>query len=87
MRDSYIPSYVYYGVDNNPSLAMRMLGIPRSLSLSLSQIITQPISQYSFSKLRKKINSLSLENWDALKPKHSKLTGDEWKHIVRILMR
>lgn len=87
MRDSYIPSYVYYGVDNNPSLAMRMLGIPRSLSLSLSQIITQPISQYSFSKLRKMINSLSLENWDALKPKHSKLTGDEWKHIVRILMR
>lgn len=87
MRDSYIPSYVYYGVDNNPSLAMRMLGIPRSLSLSLSQIITQPISQYSFSKLRKMINSLSLENWDDLKPKHSKLTGDEWKHIVRILMR
>lgn len=87
MRDSYIPSYVYYGVDNNPSLAMRMLGIPRSLSLSLSQIITQPISQYSFSKLRKMINSLSLENWNELKPKHSKLTGDEWKHIVSILMK
>lgn len=87
MRDSYIPSYVYYGVDNNPSLAMRMLGIPRSLSLSLSQIITQPISQYSFSKLRKMINSLSFENWNELKPKHSKLTGDEWKHIVSILMK
>lgn len=87
MRDSYIPSYVYYGVDNNPSLAMRMLGIPRSLSLSLSQIITQPISQYSFSKLRKMINSLSLENWNELKPKHSKLTGDEWKYIVNILMK
>ena len=87
MRDSYIPSYVYYGVDNNPSLAMRMLGIPRSLSLSLSKIITQPISQYSFSKLRKMINSLSFENWNELKPKHSKLTGDEWKHIVSILMK
>lgn len=87
MKDSYIPSYVYYGVDNNPSLAMRMLGIPRSLSLSLSQIITQPISQYSFSRLRKMINSLTFENWDSLKPKNSKLTGDEWKHIVSILMK
>ncbi len=87
MKDSYIPSFVYYGVDNNPSLAMRMLGIPRSLSLSLSQIITQPISQYSFSKLRKMINSLSLKNWDDLKPKHSKLSGNEWKHIVSILMK
>lgn len=87
MKDSYIPSYVYYGVDNNPSLAMRMLGIPRSLSLSLSQIITQPISNYSFSKLRKMINSLSLENWDNLRPRNSKLSGEEWKHIVEILMK
>lgn len=87
IKDSYIPSYVYYGVDNNPSLAMRMLGIPRSLSLSLSQIITQPISQYSFSKLRNMINSLSIENWENLKPKHSRLTGEEWKHIVEILMK
>ena len=35
MKDSYIPSYVYYGVDNNPALAMRMLGIPRSFVIIL----------------------------------------------------
>lgn len=87
MKDSYIPSYVYYGVDNNPALAMRMLGIPRSLSLSLSQIITGSISDYSFTKLRNIINSLSLNDWDSLKPTRSKLSGEEWKHIVSILMK
>ena len=87
IKDSYIPSYVYYGVDNNPALAMRMLGIPRSLSFSLSKIITQPISEYSFSKLRKLINSLTLNNWDELKPNRSKLSGEEWKYIVSILMK
>ena len=66
---------------------MRMLGIPRSLSLSLSQIITGSISDYSFTKLRNIINSLSLNDWDSLKPTRSKLSGEEWKHIVSILMK
>ena len=87
MKDSYIPSYVYYGVDNNNALAMRMLGIPRSLSSSLSNIITGTISEYSFSKLRNIINSLSLNDWDSLKPKQSKLSGEEWKYIVNLLMK
>ena len=87
MKDSYIPSYVYYGVDNSNALAMRMLGIPRSLSSSLSNIISGNISEYSFSKLRNIIRTLSLKDWDNFKPKNSNLTGDEWKHIVSILMR
>lgn len=87
MKDSYIPSYVYYGVDNNHALAMRMLGIPRSLSSSLCRIIDRPISEYSFSKLRAKINSLTLANWDELKPAHSSLSGEEWKRIVDLLMK
>lgn len=33
IQDSYIPSLVYYGVDSEKPLALRMLGIPRSLSL------------------------------------------------------
>ena len=87
MRDSYIPSYVYYGVDNSNALAMRMLGIPRSLSSSLSRIISGPMSEYSFSKLRRLINSLTVDNWDEFKPLNSKLSGEEWKYIVNILMK
>lgn len=87
MRDSYIPSYVYYGVDNSNALAMRMLGIPRSLSSSLSGIISGSMSEYSFSKLRRLINSLTVDNWDEFRPLNSKLSGEEWKYIVNILMK
>ena len=87
MKDSYIPSYVYYRVDNSNALAMRMLGIPRSMSSSLSNVISGNISEYSFSKLRNIVQSLSLNDWDNLKPQQSKLSGEEWKYIVNLLMR
>lgn len=86
VKDSYVPSYVYYGVDDKKALALRMIGIPRSLSPSLSQAITDEVSNYSFVKLRKTISDLPLRDWDALTPAHSKLSGEEWKRIVGILM-
>lgn len=87
VRDSYIPSYVYYGVDDKKALAMRMLGIPRSLSPSLSRIIDSPMSAYSFSKLRRRIQTLSASDWDSLTPTTSTLSGAEWQRIVHILMK
>lgn len=86
IKDSYVPSYVYYGVDDKKALALRMIGIPRSLSPSLSQAITDDVSKYSFVKLRKTISDLPLRDWDALSPTNSKLSGEEWKRIVSILM-
>ena len=86
VKDSYVPSYVYYGVDDKKALALRMIGIPRSLSPSLSQAITDDVSKYSFVKLRKTISDLPLRDWDALSPTNSKLSGEEWKRIVSILM-
>lgn len=86
VKDSYVPSYVYYGVNDTKSLALRMIGIPRSLSPSLSQAITNDVSTYSFAKLRKTINDLSLRDWDNLAPTSSQLSGEEWKRVVSILM-
>ena len=86
VKDSYVPSFVYYGVDDKKALALRMIGVPRSLSPSLSQAITEDVSQYSFTKLRKTIKGLSLRDWDALTPSPSKLSGEEWKRIVGILI-
>jgi hypothetical protein len=86
VKDSYVPSYVYYGVDDKKALALRMIGIPRSLSPSLSQAITDDVSKYSFVKLRKTISDLPLRDWDALSPNNSRLSGEEWKRIVNILM-
>lgn len=86
IKDSFVPSFVYYGVNDRKSLALRMIGIPRSLSPSLSQVIENDVSTYSFTKLRKTINELPLRDWDALKPSSSKLSGEEWKRVVSILM-
>ena len=87
IQDSYIPSLVYYGVDSEKPLALRMLGIPRSLSFSLANIIDGDLKNFSYSFLRKKIKELSASDWDNFKPKKSNLTGDEWRRIVEILMK
>lgn len=87
IKDSYIPSYVYFGVDNPKSLALRMIGIPRGISNPLSQVVTGDISSYSFKKLRETINSITLSDWDAITPSKSKLTGPEWQRIINILMK
>ena len=87
IKDSYVPSYVYFGVDNPKSLALRMIGIPRGISTPLSQVITGDVSSYSFKKLRETINSLPLSDWNAIIPHKSKLTGPEWQRIINILMK
>lgn len=87
LNDSHIPSFVYYGVDSEKPLALRMVGIPRSLSFSLSEMVEGDLKDYSFSSLRAKIKSLSLANWDNFRPKTSSLSGEEWKRIVEILMK
>jgi hypothetical protein len=87
MKDSYIPSYIYYGVDDPKSLAMRMLGVPRSLSGSLSKVIERNVNDYSFTRLRTIIRELNNRDWDSLCPKESRLSGQEWKRVVEILMK
>ena len=87
VQDSYVPSFVYYGVDNVKSLALRMVGIPRSLSMSLCNALTEDISTYSYARLRTSIKELSLRDWDELKPTNSYLSGEEWKRIVDILIK
>lgn len=87
MKDSYVPSFVYYGVDNKKALAMRMLGIPRTLSGSLSQIIEGDMTNYSFSQLRNDIRAMSSRTWNSMVPESSRLSGEEWKRIVDILIK
>lgn len=87
VKDSHIPSFVYYGVDNEKSLALRMLGMPRQLSSSFTQIIEKDLNTYSLSGIRRMINGLTNSDWDALKPRTSTLTGMEWKRITEILVK
>jgi len=87
IKDSFIPSFVYYGVDSEKALALRMVGVPRNLSGSLSQIIEKDMSSYSYNKIRKMINSLQSSDWDNLIPRKSSLSGEEWKRISNILLK
>ncbi len=87
IKDTYVPSFAYYGVDNEKSLALRMVGVPRELSGSLSQIIEKDISSYSLNNIRNIIRELQNSDWDNLKPEKSSLTGEEWKSITKILIR
>jgi hypothetical protein len=86
IKDSFIPSLIYYGVDNEKSLILRMIGVPRMLSFSLAQIIDKPLSSYSFPEVRKRVRSLNTSDWDSLSPKNSSLSGSEWKRISEILV-
>jgi replicative superfamily II helicase len=87
IKDSYIPSLVYFGVDNEKSLALRMIGVPRSLSISLQNVLEKDLNQYSFKDLRNKVKSLTNADWDTLKPSNSQLNGMEWKRISEILVK
>lgn len=86
IKDSFIPSLIYYGVDSEQSLILRMIGVPRMLSFSLAQIIDKPLSSYNFSEVRKRVRELSSSDWDALTPKNSSLSGAEWKRVSEILV-
>lgn len=60
-ENSYIPSMIYYGVDTEDALVMRMAGVPRRLAKALSQIIPKD-QTLSLTQVRARINNLSLLN-------------------------
>jgi superfamily II DNA/RNA helicase len=87
INDSYVPSMVYFGVDNEKALALRMIGIPRALSSSLQEILEEDLNHYTYKSLRKKVGELSTSDFDNLKPRNSSLNGSEWKRITEILVK
>ena len=87
MKDSFVPSFVYYGVNNQKALALRMLGLPRSISNSLSQIISGDLKEYTFTDLRNRVKNLSPMEWEVYRPESSTLSGKELKRIVDILVK
>lgn len=87
IQDSHIPSLVYFGVDNEKSLAFRMIGVPRALAFSFEDLIERGINEYSYTTLRKRVRDLTNTDWDNLSPINSSLNGMEWKRISEILVK
>jgi hypothetical protein len=86
-ENSHIPSMVYYGVNSKNAVAMRMMGAPRSIANNIAEVAFDNKEPSSFNDVRKRIISLSNAEWEAIKPKHSSLSGEEWKTITNILMK
>ena len=85
-ENSYIPSMVYYGVDSEDALVMRMAGVPRRLAKSLSQILPKD-QTLSLTQVRARINNLTVADWDKFIPKNSGLSGAEWRTLAQILVK
>ena len=76
-----LPSQVYYGVNNDPAVTLRLLGIPRSaanpLARSLGDFSGKPLPQ-----IRKHLKGLSEKNWqDAMGDNE----GSTYRKVWRIL--
>ena len=87
IKDSFVPSYVYFGVDNPQSLLLRMVGVPRQLSFSMAKAIDKEVKKYTYPEVRKMIKGFSHSDWDSLIPKNSTMSGVEWKRITEILVK
>lgn len=85
-ENSFIPSLVYFGVDTQDALLMRMAGIPRRLAKTMANVIDKKES-LSLSQLRTRIKGLTNNDWDACVPSDSRLSGSEWKRISEILVK
>jgi len=86
-EDSYVPSFVYYGVDNKKALALRMIGVPRVLANSMSDILSDDMAGYTYSSIKNIVKNLHNREWTSLRPAGSSLSGDEWKRLVDILIK
>ena len=86
-QNSHISSMIYYGVNTKEAIALRMLGAPRGISNNLASQISQVSQPKTFNDIRKQIKSLKNSDWDDIRPKNSKLNGEEWKTITEILIK
>jgi hypothetical protein len=84
-ENTHSPSMLYYGVNSDISVALRMVGVPRLLANSFVPAFEKN-EIGSISEMRKQINSFTNNDWDSLKPKQSKLSGVECKTITLILL-
>ncbi|MEN5234348.1 DEAD/DEAH box helicase [Sphingobacterium faecium] len=85
-ENSYISSMIYYGVDTEKALLMRMVGVPRRLAKSLSHLIDAN-EKLTLTDLRYKINNLTDLDWKNIVPRDTTLSTVEWRKIAEILVK
>ena len=75
-----LPARVYYGVNSDEAIALRLLGVPRTAATPLAQILAISAAE-PLNAVRAKLRSSGVENWnDALGDK-----GASYHRIWRII--
>lgn len=86
IKDSSIPAYIYLGVNNRKALLLRLIGLPRMLSIHLATILPDEINSINSTRSWVKNQFNDNDNTEIIPP-NSILTLTEWKLIVNILTR
>ncbi|AKB49304.1 RNA helicase [Methanosarcina barkeri str. Wiesmoor] len=76
-----LPARVYYGVDTDEAIALRLLGVPRSASLSLSKNMFSVIHEKSLNDLRTELASHDSRLWTESMGK----IGEDYYKIWKVL--
>lgn len=88
LRLKNLPAMIYYGVNSDEAILMRMNNVPRSIATGLGSKLkdeykdiyrVSPIQAYNW------LNDLPDKEWDSVVPPRKKLDGSEYKRIWRIL--
>lgn len=81
-----IPAMIYFGTDTIEGVAMRNLGIPRSIANSLGQSYIKETNEQipSIEKMRTWLKSGDLKIWTKSVPKNNIMNGKEYQDIWKI---
>jgi replicative superfamily II helicase len=76
---SNLPSRVYYGVNNDAAIALRLLGVPRSASIPLAHAMGNILEQ-PFSGVRERLKGLDETGWmQALGEREGRIYRKVWR--------
>ena len=80
---SNLPSMIFYGVDTDEAILMRLNNIPRGISKKMGNLYKNDISQdqRTPSSVLSWIKGLDEEQWNLIVPHSKRLSGKEYKQI------
>ncbi|MCR6643040.1 MAG: hypothetical protein NVV82_29625 [Sporocytophaga sp.] len=80
-----LPAYLHYGVNTDEGVLMRKNNIPRSIANRLGELYNQAVGGEIFSQssdsVSNWIRNQGPETWDIVRPRESKLSGEEYKRV------
>ena len=84
-RLNMLPSMIYYGVNSEAAVLMRMNFVPRSIADNLGKKYSSQYKTLDYSKVENYIYELNKDDWDSMRPKDVHMSGEDYYNIWRLL--